>query len=92
MKPADSIQDLQYFGSDQYQPVILVFLIALLAPNVQQIFRKYSPVLGKVAAPENFSQKFQWRPDYKGLALVIILAIASLISLSTVNEFLYFRF
>ena len=79
-----------------YGWVALAFAIAMLAPNTQQLMRRFDPALdydpardiGRAATPAALA----WRPNGAwALALAVITAL-SLLSLTRPAEFLYFQF
>jgi hypothetical protein len=62
-----------------------------LLPNTQQILAAYRPVLEAVQAfPGRISVK--WAPTLRWAVVVAMMAIASLLSMNRVSEFLYFQF
>lgn len=70
--------------------VIIGLMIVWLLPNVQQIMRRFRPVLcedGKVDA-----SRFQWRFNAVYAWLTGLIFVLSLSFLSRVRDFLYFQF
>lgn len=74
--------------------VILLLLIVWLAPNIQELLREDTdvPESGKTKSGDRFRQWWQWQPNYLWAIATSSLAIASVLNLSKVNEFLYFNF
>ena len=68
-----------------------LLVLAMVAPNSQQIMRRTQPGLGPVAEPERLS-RLVWRPDGAWAALLAVLALISVASLWSPTEFLYYRF
>ncbi|MEZ5540268.1 MAG: hypothetical protein R3E63_10065 [Pseudomonadales bacterium] len=68
--------------------VLLAGLIALFAPNTQEIMSRFQPASD--ATPSN--TRWQWRP-YPLLALLTALVLSySIVNIGQVSEFLYFQF
>ena len=67
----------------------ILLLIAMLAPNTQQIMRRFSPALDYKQADET---GLAWKPNGRWLAAHVALAVFAVISISKVSEFIYFRF
>lgn len=66
-------------------------LLATLAPNTQEIFRRFEPCLEKLTEPEDWP-RLVWQPSLRwslGLALLLCICI---LSLNRPSEFLYFQF
>ena len=72
--------------------VAALALLALAAPNVQQLMRAAGPVLGEVRAPTGTAARLAWRPCPGWAVATGLLALYALLSLGGVSEFLYFRF
>jgi alginate O-acetyltransferase complex protein AlgI len=68
--------------------IIALGLIALFAPNSQQIMHRVEPVLEQVRPTRGPT----WSPSLRWATVTGILFTASLLSLSRVSEFLYFQF
>lgn len=76
-------------------PIIaLGWFIALGCPNTFQILRRYEPALAEgtpfAAVPP--SVVVRWQPSPAGAAAVCLLMTYSVMSMSSVSEFLYFQF
>lgn len=66
-----------------------LYAIVWLAPNTQQIMRRYEPVLGTISlAPSQLA----WQPSVPWAAVLGVAACLGLLSLGGSSEFLYFRF
>ena len=66
--------------------------IAFLLPNTQQIMGRYDPALDYQPARDGGAGKLAWVPSRRWAAVVAVLCLASLLSLSRPAEFLYFQF
>jgi D-alanyl-lipoteichoic acid acyltransferase DltB (MBOAT superfamily) len=66
----------------------LLYLFCRHAPNTQQVLSSLSPVYGKVEAPS----RVQVRLSPAVAVVVAGMALASLLKLTAVSEFLYFQF
>lgn len=64
--------------------------IALFAPNVNEIFSKYDPIIGRVRT--NLPEALQWRPNLAWGASAGVMAALSVLYLTGATEFLYFQF
>lgn len=77
-------------GKRVWRWLALAAVIAVLCPNIYQIMRRYRPVLGipnrKPLLP------LRWRPTVIWAGVTGIVLVASLVLLTQVSEFLYFRF
>ena len=89
-------QTMRYFeGSNEVIYIILALLIVFLAPNVQQMMDRCIPYVNimakekKLPAPPSW---LIWRPSYFWAIVLILCALASLLSLSRASEFIYFQF
>jgi hypothetical protein len=79
--------------------VMISLMIALLFPNIQQIFCRYTPTCESLNN-NNFSLQherenhkyLQWQPSIKNVLLISILFVAAIMQLTRVSEFLYFQF
>jgi alginate O-acetyltransferase complex protein AlgI len=65
-------------------------LIVLVAPNLQQVFSNYSPVLDSSARSEN--GLIRWRPTLGWAILIGVIAGVSVSRLGNDSAFLYFNF
>jgi D-alanyl-lipoteichoic acid acyltransferase DltB (MBOAT superfamily) len=70
--------------------VALAGVLAFTAPNTQEIARRFAPALGVSAI--GLRQRCQLRFDWRWAVGLGVLASASLLSLSSPTEFLYFQF
>ncbi len=81
------------FHNELYQPttafmwIMSLFLIALFAPNTQEIMRHYRPVPGLIRV-----SAITWKPNILWLVCISSLSLFTLLHLSRVSEFLYFQF
>lgn len=86
------------FGNELISPasaitwIALTAFIALAAPNTQQLMSHYRPVLEKVSIAGSRCARLQWAPDGVWMSIVSILALYTLLHLTSVSEFLYFQF
>ena len=72
-----------------YAWVTVLLVVALWAPNTQQIMARFRPSLDEAA--EALSQLL-WQPS-RGWAIVMaIIGALGFLSLNRVSEFLYFQF
>lgn len=71
--------------------VVLLSILVIAMPNVQQIFRRHKPFLDKDPEwPEAF--ELIWKPNWRwGIVTSVLLAL-SLVKLGTDSTFLYFNF
>ena len=75
-------------ADDGWNAVFWVSLIALFAPNTQEIMSKFQPAWDSVTS----NSRVQWRP-HPALAIVAGLALGlSIVNIGQVSEFLYFQF
>lgn len=74
--------------------VIMAAGIAFLAPNTQQIMRRFSPALDFGSAPTDgwTASWLQWRPSRRWAFYIAAITVASLLALNRPSEFLYFQF
>jgi len=79
-------------------PVILIAgLVAALAPNSTEIFRRYAPTLKLVTLAKRrlgrFERRLEWRPVTAWAAIAGLVATAGAVAiLGWQSEFLYFQF
>ena len=70
-----------------------LFVFTLVVPNTQQFMRRYRPAVEEPPAPESpLLARLVWRPGRAYASLAVVIALASLLNLSDVSEFLYFQF
>lgn len=87
-----------FFNELAYWPdgvviISLALLVALFFPNTQQIMKNYNPAVGCNEEKTNESEGFLlWKPTIVHLIIVASVFIYSILSMSTVSEFLYFNF
>jgi alginate O-acetyltransferase complex protein AlgI len=73
--------------------VLLPLLLAMFAPNTQQILRAYRPGLGHRERPDLPSVPWlSWRPNLAYATLWAVIALFSISHLWSTSEFLYFQF
>jgi D-alanyl-lipoteichoic acid acyltransferase DltB (MBOAT superfamily) len=78
--------------------VLLLLLIAWIAPNTQQWMGKYNPTLtepficNRPIWLDNFWQVVTWKPNKTWTVIVAIMTSISLLCFTRVSEFLYFQF
>lgn len=87
----DGIRWIQLAGPGL--PVLLLaMLLALRAPNTQEIFSHYQPCIETILQRRGQLQRWQWRPTRRwsmGFAALFVLCI---FGMNRVTEFLYFQF
>jgi hypothetical protein len=76
--------------------VVILALIAWLAPNTQELMARYRPVLGfPRALPEGRRfGRLHWRPSYAWSVAIALLSAFAIMNMwiGTSAEFLYFQF
>lgn len=74
--------------------VLALMSISVLFPNTQQIMRRYRPAYETYRNEVNpmRARWLEWRPSFVTLTITLILLFLSLLSMSTISEFLYFNF
>ncbi|HEY0060998.1 MAG TPA: MBOAT family protein [Telluria sp.] len=72
--------------------VVVGAAIAFLLPNTQQIMGRYEPALDYQLQRDGGAGALAWRPSRRWAAVIGVLCLASLLSLSRPAEFLYFQF
>ncbi len=72
----------------------LVFWLAIVWfwPNTQELMRRYRPVIPVPSAPTGRLRGMVWRPTWQWAMVVVTMAMAGFLGLSSVTEFLYFQF
>ncbi len=85
---ADSGNEL--FNNGAISWIVLGLSIAWLAPNTQQIMLRYRPALD--VPRDTPSTRLSWQPDWRWLIVHYVAAAWAISSLSTLSEFLYYRF
>lgn len=77
-------------GKRVWRWLLIAGVIAVLCPNIYQIMRRYRPALNqpnhKIRLP------LRWRPTMFWAVITGLILVASLVLLTQVSEFLYFRF
>jgi alginate O-acetyltransferase complex protein AlgI len=64
-------------------------IIVWLTPNVLQLFADFKPTVDVLP---DYSGKIRWTPNIVWFAVLLLVMITSIQSLSNISEFLYFRF
>jgi D-alanyl-lipoteichoic acid acyltransferase DltB (MBOAT superfamily) len=79
---------------DIVQPMLLMAAITWLLPNTQQIMHRYNPVIEKVTWEPRWRWQaaLVWEPSRKAALFAAGLAVAALLMLDRISEFLYFQF
>ena len=77
-------------GEANFPVLLFAALAALFAPNTQQMFAAYAPALETAA--ERARWAIRWRPTRVWGLLTAAVAVACVLSLDRVTEFLYFQF
>lgn len=78
-------------------PVWLIppLLLCWFAPNTQEIFRRYRPVLfdrAEKLSPRFPNRSLQWRPTWPFALATLVVIIAVGLQFDKVSEFIYFQF
>jgi len=83
-------------GPVGYLPVYTLLGICLFIcwflPNTQQYMRRYDPVLWQGMPDTTGPIEFHWQPGWQTASLAAVLFGISLLSMSSVTEFIYFQF
>lgn len=69
----------------------IMLAIVWLAPNTMQLLRKFKPALG-VEDLLTGHHGVVWAPTRLWLVIIVLLAVACILNLAQVSEFLYFQF
>lgn len=86
----DGIRWIEFGGPGL--PVLLgALLLALWAPNTQEIFCHYEPAIERIFHSKAKWQ-FTWRPSQRWSMACAVLFIACIFGMNRVTEFLYFQF
>lgn len=86
------------FGNELFTPatamlwIVMVGTIALAAPNVQQLLIQYRPVLENVRVINGITGKLRWSPGLPSCFIMSMVALYTLLHLTSISEFLYFQF
>jgi len=87
---------MHYFkGSNEVVYIGIALLVVWLAPNVQQIMDLCMPYLNIMAKGRKLAQPpawLTWRPSYFWAIVLVLCALASVLSMSRASEFIYFQF
>jgi alginate O-acetyltransferase complex protein AlgI len=91
---------LLFFGAPQALGIIVLFAIALLAPNTQQLLGYEQPLdAGELRPKPDAARRavaprppLQWAPTRSWAALTALMFVYVLTQLSDISEFLYFQF
>jgi D-alanyl-lipoteichoic acid acyltransferase DltB (MBOAT superfamily) len=75
-----------------YGWVMVAAAVAFLAPNTQQLMRRFDPVLPDRVFAENPGSGLAWKPSAAWALGIGMMATGALLSLSRPTEFLYFQF
>jgi len=83
-----------FYGPNEVLLILLLLFIIIFMPNTQQFLSKYRPALETYKGEiEKISSSFlSWRPTIFWALLISMFLIVSVLGLSSVSEFLYFRF
>jgi D-alanyl-lipoteichoic acid acyltransferase DltB (MBOAT superfamily) len=90
-------------GSDfvfTYAWIAALLIVALLAPNTQQILSRFQPALAPYATNEHYqicgmswiAPLLLWEPTVKWATVTGIIAATGILALTSISEFLYFQF
>ena len=87
---------MHYFkGSNEVVYIGIALLVVWLAPNVQQIMDLCMPYLNIMAKGRKLAQPpawLIWSPSYFWAIVLVLCALASVLSMSRASEFIYFQF
>jgi len=80
--------------------IVILFPLVILAPNTFQLTRRFKPTVtqfGKetehaVQPMRRFTLNLQWRPTMTWAGATSLIAVAAILGLSSISEFLYFQF
>lgn len=83
-----------YRGVSELKFILVCWIIAWAAPNVQDIMRDYRPALDTYASGSRPGRggRFIWCPNARWAAAMAFLGVAAFIELTEISEFLYFQF
>ena len=88
--------ELVGLGIGVHQLAILVFgsllLFVLFAPNTQELLGDYKPALETNHIVIQTHRYLMWKPDRLWAIGISLMALLSILSLTSVSEFLYFQF
>lgn len=84
---------MDYFNKTQGALLILLMAVVWLAPNTDQIMRRYRPSLPNPIKKRFAIRRLEWRPTVIWSGVAAVITIISLSGyLNNVTEFLYFQF
>lgn len=88
------VSEINYFwGSSQLLWLVVATFIVWRLPNTQEFFARFAPAVSVPGTPlAERRPGLLWRPTMVAALSVGIMATASLLSLNSVSEFLYFQF
>jgi D-alanyl-lipoteichoic acid acyltransferase DltB (MBOAT superfamily) len=72
--------------------LVLALAICWLLPSTYQLFRHCNVAIDKPLAGREPVIGLQWQPNRRWAVFIAILAVASMVNLTQVSEFLYFQF
>lgn len=78
-------------GSTPYTIIVILLIAVWSLPNTQQFMANYQPAIG-VPAEGTAIPRLVWRPSRRWSLLTSALLLASILMLTRISEFLYFRF
>jgi hypothetical protein len=84
--------DPYYFGNPELKGLLAMFLVAWGLPNVQQLLRRYRPVLETYPGDVPANSRLAWHPSAAWALLTAAMFIAAVVNLTRVSEFLYYQF
>ncbi len=84
--------DPYYFGAPELKGLLVMFLVAWGLPNVQQLLRRYRPVLETYPGDTLPPSRLAWQPGAGWAMLTAAMFVAAVINLTRVSEFLYYQF
>jgi len=79
--------DMLYFKGQTF--IFVLFIVAVMMPNTQEIMRNYHPTLD---AMEKKKVLLEWKPTPIWLTIIILMLVVSIYKMSKISEFLYFQF
>ena len=83
--------DFPYGLSEALPWLLLTLIIVWFLPNTDEIMRRYRPAINPRTRVARWPA-FEWRMRFRDAVLVALFGTISFLSLTRVNEFLYFQF
>jgi alginate O-acetyltransferase complex protein AlgI len=77
-----------FHGREELQIIAILLALAWLAPNTQELMRRFAPALGESGA----SSRLVWKPSFGWALTIAVLTVIPLLRLNRISEFLYYQF